>query len=200
MWDDYVRESEEFLADDGTISTSEQSILDSKEELMRPVIEGMANAIPDPNRMVLELGVLAGAVILAYEALKGKFNIKANLKGFLEAIKSNRGRLDPTSDTVMSFSTAEELTMIFRMSTIMEIADMGNIGLASNLLSAEQTNYFTKIIPQMQASNSFLASQLSILTGSQLAMAQFQMTQYSIYLNYYVAALPPLFSFMPPIL
>uniref|UniRef100_A0A6M3KZD1 Uncharacterized protein n=1 Tax=viral metagenome TaxID=1070528 RepID=A0A6M3KZD1_9ZZZZ len=200
MWDDYMREEEDFLANDGSISTSEQAILDSKAELMRPIIEGMANAIPDPNQIILELGILVSATIIAYEALKGAFNIKANLKSFIGTLKSRVGSPDPASDTVMSFGTPEELTMIFRISTIMEIADLGNTSLASNLLSAEQTNYFNNMLPQMQFSYNFLASQLSVLTGSQLAMAQFHMMQYSMYLNYYTAALPPLFTFIPPIM
>jgi hypothetical protein len=197
MWDDYNREMEEFLTDDNTIDTQEQAILDSKEELMRPLIEGMANAIPDPLEMEIVALSLVGAVVIAYGALTGKFNISGNLKKFIDSLKSHAGQRDPAWGAAMqAYSTPEEFAMIFRMATIMEIADMGNVSLASNLITTEQTRYFSNVIPQMQASYNLLAAQLPSLAGSQLALAQFQMTQYNLYIAN-ATMLHPIFSFTP---
>lgn len=196
IWYEYDREYEDFLSNDGTIDTNEQAILESKMELMRPVVQGLANSIPNPTEIAAALAIVLAAAVIAYKALKGEFNIGSRLRQFLDNLKP---QTDPNTNQLMTFSTAEEMAMISRLIGIMSLADAGFTGLASTALTVEQSNYFNIYLPKMQQSYNLLQAQLPNLIGMELAMAQYLMSQYNIYLIAYTTTLPPIFTLAPPI-
>lgn len=197
IWHEYDIEFIEFMENDETLDPNERAILDNKLQLLRPLIEGTANAIPNTERIVATMLIIGGGIIIFYKALKGDLNIGPRAADFINRIKP---KADPNAGNEMvTFTTPEELTMIFDLTTIMHIADRGNMGLASRMLTAAENTYFTQTLPNMQAQYNLLASQLPYLTGMHLAMAQYMMTQYMYYLRWYPMTLPPLY-FLPPIL
>lgn len=198
--DQYDREYEGFMENDGTIDSNEKAILEAKMELMRPLTEGLANAIPSVERIILELVIVVGAIYVTVRALKGDFKILKRVGGLWDVWYGKAGKPDPgAGNQVASFITAEELALMGRLSGIMTLADLGFTGLASTALTAEQSGYFANVLPQMQASYNLLSLQLPYLTGMQLAFAQYMMAQYNMYITYYATTLPPLFMMLPPI-
>ena len=203
MMMEYDKEYEAFIAD-GTIDSTEAGILTAKIDLMKPLIEALSNSILDPNRIITEtiLNVLliGGSFLTLWKLLKGEFKLGSKAKAFYDSWTSKIGQIEPSAESqIMLYGTAEELTMVTKLMTIYDLVDQGQTTLASNLYQAEQSYYFVNVLPQMQISYNVLAAQLPNLIGVQLAFAQMMMTQYSLYLTYFVTITPPMFIWMPPI-
>ena len=199
----YQQEYEDFSAD-GTIDATEAGILNAKLETMKPPIEAISNSILDPSRVLIESIAFVAMVSLSFatlwKLLKGDFKLGSKAKAFYDQWSSKIGKIEPSAESqIMLYGTAEELTMVSKLMTIYDLVDQGQTILASNLYQAEQSYYFVNVLPQMQASYNVLAAQLPYLMGVQLAFAQMMMTQYSIYLTYFVAIKQPIFIWMPPI-
>ena len=199
----YEKEYDDFTAD-GSPDATESAILLAKLEAMKPPIEAVANSVFDPNRVIIETAKFVTLVAVGYAilraALKGEFKLGSKAKAFYDQWKSKIGQIDLSAESqIMLYGTAEELTMVTKLMAIYHLADQGQTILASNLYQAEQSYYFANVLPQMQISYNVLAAQLPNLIGVQLAFAQMMMTQYSLYLTYFVTITPPMFIWVPPI-
>ena len=202
VWAEYDTEFKLFW-EKGYLTPEEADILKAKLNLLEAPIKKFADSIPNVNEIAIKLGSLIIGLIFLYEVGKHAGVIGAQLRKFWDNIKGvQEGSIgQPVSgfDVSWNYATKEELGQLFRLSAIMDIADAGNIALASNMLAVENTLYFSSMLPQFQASYFTLQAQLPLLSGMQLAMAQYMMATYQVYLTVYVATLPPMFLLPPPI-
>jgi len=195
IWVEYEKEYEAFLKNDGTIDANEQKLLDAK----LPLVEKAMDDIVRIARTAAEMTALVAIVIVGAIALYKiyKVHVGAKAQEYLKRVQQKVGMMDPASGTLDCYSAVEELGMIFRGTGIMDLADRGLTGLASTALTVEQSGYFSSLLPQMHSHYNLLAAQLPYLTGMQFLYAQFTMTQLNIYIGFYAATLPPLFTMLP---
>lgn len=206
VWVEYDKEYKEFIQK-GYLTTGEENILNAKIGLVKGPMQKLADAIGDPNKIMIELGIaliVAGSIV--YLVLHGG-NLGANLRKFWNGItgKTSPGSIGTNNGMPQgyninwTYATAEELATLFKISAIMDIADAGNIGLASQAMSALHAGWSGAIIPQMSISAQILAAQIPLLYGMQLAMATQMFATYQMYLQAFAFSLPPIFMLPPPI-
>lgn len=201
IWEEYDKELKEFLENDGTIDEDERELLLKKLDLLEEPLENLSKAIKNPLEIAEVLGTFAIICITLYYTYKwtaGKLGPK--LAEYLTKVKANVSKPDPKADyNFVVQNTIQELQVMFEVSTIMSIADEGNLGLASSALAAHESYYFSDLIPQMQLAYNTIVAQLPYLVGMQLAVAQFMLTQYNYYVMYYSALPPPIITIAPPL-
>ena len=203
IWAEYDKEYKDFSAK-GSITPEEEEILKAKLELLKIPIQKVADSIPNTNEIAITLGGLIIAAVTLYELIKHLGPIGKQLRQFWDNLKAPEKPGAILSETGLpnieyTYATADELSMIFRCSAIMDIADSGNVALASNLLTAEQTLYFTNLLPQMQTSYNVLMAQLPLLQGMQLAMAYYMLAELSVFIQFYPTTPPPFYGLPPPL-
>lgn len=201
IWAEYNREFDIFYADGRTPTPAEQDILQTKLGFLEPPLMALENTVTNWGNVAVELAPIIIAALFVYAALRGHFQLGTNLGKLKDAISSTSGQADPAANNfTITYSTVEEVSMIIRLSTIMELADAGRVAEASVLLTSEQNAYFANILPQMQSSYNAINAMLPTLTGNTLLMAQYLMTQYSYYIQFYSATLPPIWTYLPPLI
>lgn len=190
---EYKEEARAFLENDGVIDANEQAILDQKEQWIDDALDAFNKSINDPT---LTMIATATAVSLAIGGLSVFYLLVKNWK-------TNWGKPDPGTNNSYSYVmiTGTELAMFSRLLAISDIANTGNITLASQAFTATQTLYFNATVPKFQTQYNALISQIPNLSGVNLAFAQMQIMQFAMYLQFYQTApyYPPLITFMPPL-
>jgi len=201
VWVEYDKEYKEFMAK-GSLTQGEEEILKAKIDLVKGPMQKLADAANGPYDLMYSLGLALIAAIALVEIAKHSGEIATNWKKFIDSIRNtdNQGAvLSPNDLGMWTYSTPEELGAMFRLSSIMEIADSGNVALASQALSAEQATWASVTIPQMSISAQNLISQMPLFQGMQLVLAQQLLATYNMYLQIYAFTPPPLFWLPPPI-
>lgn len=189
---EYKSEAKEFLENDGVIDSNEQAILDQKEQWIDDALAALNKSINDPT---LTTVATALAVSLAIGGLSVVYLLAKNWI-------NHWGKSNPETNNTYTYAmiTGTELAMFSRLLAISDIANVGNVTLASQAFTATQTHYFSASVPSFQTQYTTLINQIPTLTGVNLAFAQMQIMQFSMYLQFYQITLPPLITFMPPII
>lgn len=201
VWTEYDKEYKEFMAK-GSLTQGEEEILQAKLDLVKGPMQKLADTAAGATDLVYKLGLAVIAAVGIYEVVRHAGDIATNWKKFVNALRDpkNQGAvLAPNNVGKWTYSTPEELGAMFRLSSIMEIADSGNVALASQALSAEQATWASVTIPQMSISAQNLISQMPLFQGMQLVLAQQLLATYNMYLQIYAVTPPPLF-WLPPVI
>lgn len=207
VWTEYDKEYKDFMVK-GYLTQAEEDTLNAKLGLIKVPIEKLADSVPNVNEMVISLGIAIIGAITIYEALRHAGDIATNWKKFADAIrnKASAGGIGgdngwPSAGPLdaWTYSTPEELGTMFKISSNMEIADAGNVALASQAMTALSSSWATSIIPQMNTNAAVLAAQIPLLQGMQLALAQDLLATYQMYIQAFAVNLPPIFDLPPPI-
>jgi hypothetical protein len=202
VWTEYNTEYQQMATQPGGITENDREILAAKLDIINKATANLSGAIPNVNSWVGTIiidGTIAAASLWALTHL-GK--IGDALQSLITKLRGKENTtIDPTSESEVGFVTPEEMAEIFNQTSIAIIADTGNAALASELYAAEEARYTTNIIPSMQASYQDISAQLSLLSGGQLALANYMLATYQAYFTYYptLATPPPLFDIMPPL-